>query len=1162
MGDMETFDESETAVSMEMVLPMDMVSEEVVTQDEGGADSDGLTAAMDSLTSLPSVSILSKFGKEFRYLEDSSEDEHDPDPNPNPAAGRPYVSGQNSAEEGSGSDVWTGSARDDCLCWECGERFHSLERLMVHFRKHEACVRCNMCHVTFRRVVSLSMHLDNVHNNVDLYCAPCSRLFHSKWDLNEHLGKHSEPGSEPEPCAEPQEEIEVHLVTSDTEGEPMPKPVSRPVSVPVSTPVPVSVPMSVAVPRPVPVSAPMSVPKSVPVSAPIPVTVYAPKSVLVPRPVSVSGPISVSIPNSVPVSGPGPVPVTGPSSVSIPKCVPVSRPVPVSGPVPVPAPVPLSVPMSVPIFLPVSIPLSLPVSVPIPTSVPGPFSVPIPMSVPVPMAISTPSPSSTAKDQGSPLGDSTLPELVARDHTYNNSCKADNGAAAGTYTLRHTHRLTKALPESAHQEKEARVAGGGRDRHVEDFAVGKAVKLDASPLTPPLLRSLASSEQDGKMEQGGMDPCSGEVPWDGEPIEEDDLEHSGEEVNSDGFMSPGDSSEYDPGTASDASSESISSGNSSGSSYTPNKRGGKKVKTRRCLAIKRPCKAESSQVAIAPARQPVVSDSVNFGQTIRHQQKPQPNIQAPAKQNVTDTSAPGHNKALARPVFGPSRMYACDLCREVFPEQVSYRRHHCPVKAAIMSWRGPASIPAPAIQNPTAAPIPAPGALRTIAVPSASSLVSTPGQVLNSGSGVLKVAQTGVPCTIQNPTLVSSLPVASGPVFTLPSIMLPSPSPSVQSGSRPIMATVVFNGNGSAGRVTRLVLQSQGLTFPTHTLSETRPIRLSVPTQANAPTAGQASPSMQLPNLMMIQPQALVKSSHLTLSSIPSLVPAPGRAPTPSSAPKPDLIPAPVPITAPTPTSVAGSAPISAPRLTPATAPITIPIHITAPAPKTVPTPIAAPTPKTIPTPKTVSTPITASFHIPALTPLNATFPAPNPGPLKILGMFANRSQEVALGKRLEKSWRSKGVFLCRQCGAISRQPSLGVRHRYLHRGSRRHRCHCGRTFLHLLHLLRHHVQHAEATRFVCAPCGRTFSGARCLARHKQDQEGKRKRRRKRKKRERSRKDCHAPFSCDCGQIFHRPTAFLWHKLKNPKQQGASLKGTQGNYPADDTASQIETCPL
>ncbi|KAJ8287663.1 hypothetical protein COCON_G00003220 [Conger conger] len=811
MGDMETFDESETAVSMEMVLPMDMVSEEVVTQDEGGADSDGLTAAMDSLTSLPSVSILSKFGKEFRYLEDSSEDEHDPDPNPNPAAGRPYVSGQNSAEEGSGSDVWTGSARDDCLCWECGERFHSLERLMVHFRKHEACVRCNMCHVTFRRVVSLSMHLDNVHNNVDLYCAPCSRLFHSKWDLNEHLGKHSEPGSEPEPCAEPQEEIEVHLVTSDTEGEPMPKPVSH---------------------------------------------------------------------------------------------------------------------------------------------------------------------------QGSPLGDSTLPELVARDHTYNNSCKADNGAAAGTYTLRHTHRLTKALPESAHQEKEARVAGGGRDRHVEDFAVGKAVKLDASPLTPPLLRSLASSEQDGKMEQGGMDPCSGEVPWDGEPIEEDDLEHSGEEVNSDGFMSPGDSSEYDPGTASDASSESISSGNSSGSSYTPNKRGGKKVKTRRCLAIKRPCKAESSQVAIAPARQPVVSDSVNFGQTIRHQQKPQPNIQAPAKQNVTDTSAPGHNKALARPVFGPSRMYACDLCREVFPEQVSYRRHHCPVKAAIMSWRGPASIPAPAIQNPTAAPIPAPGALRTIAVPSASSLVSTPGQVLNSGSGVLKVAQTGVPCTIQNPTLVSSLPVASGPVFTLPSIMLPSPSPSVQSGSRPIMATVVFNGN------------------------------------------------------------------------------------------------------------------------------------------------------------------------------------APNPGPLKILGMFANRSQEVALGKRLEKSWRSKGVFLCRQCGAISRQPSLGVRHRYLHRGSRRHRCHCGRTFLHLLHLLRHHVQHAEATRFVCAPCGRTFSGARCLARHKQDQEGKRKRMRKRKKRERSRKDCHAPFSCDCGQIFHRPTAFLWHKLKNPKQQGASLKGTQGNYPADDTASQIETCPL
>ncbi|KAJ8334631.1 hypothetical protein SKAU_G00402700 [Synaphobranchus kaupii] len=192
--DMEMFDASGTAVAMEMGLPLEMVVEEVVTHEEGGADADGLTSAMDSLTSQSSVNMLSKFGKELSYLEDSSEDEVNPDSNP--ALSRLYVSGQNVTQDGS-SDVWSGSVKDDCLCWECGERFWSLDLLMIHFRRHEACVRCNMCQVTFRRVVSLSMHLDNVHNNVDLYCNPCRRSFHTKWDLNEHLGKHFEPSEPP-----------------------------------------------------------------------------------------------------------------------------------------------------------------------------------------------------------------------------------------------------------------------------------------------------------------------------------------------------------------------------------------------------------------------------------------------------------------------------------------------------------------------------------------------------------------------------------------------------------------------------------------------------------------------------------------------------------------------------------------------------------------------------------------------------------------------------------------------------------------------------------------------------------------------------------------------------------------------------------------------------
>ncbi|KAG7269036.1 hypothetical protein CRUP_003657 [Coryphaenoides rupestris] len=79
---------------------------------------------------------------------------------------------------------------------------------------------------------------------------------------------------------------------------------------------------------------------------------------------------------------------------------------------------------------------------------------------------------------------------------------------------------------------------------------------------------------------------------------------------------------------------------------------------------------------------------------------------------------------------------------------------------------------------------------------------------------------------------------------------------------------------------------------------------------------------------------------------------------------------------------------------------------------------------------------------------------------------------------------RSKALYTCRQCGAVSRQPSHAVSHRYRHRGCRPHRCQCGRAFLHRLHLLRHCVQHAEATSYICAKCGETFRGAKLLVEH------------------------------------------------------------------------------
>ncbi|KAK9961204.1 hypothetical protein ABG768_009008 [Culter alburnus] len=152
--------------------------------------------------------------------------------------------------------------------------------------------------------------------------------------------------------------------------------------------------------------------------------------------------------------------------------------------------------------------------------------------------------------------------------------------------------------------------------------------------------------------------------------------------------------------------------------------------------------------------------------------------------------------------------------------------------------------------------------------------------------------------------------------------------------------------------------------------------------------------------------------------------------------------------------------------------------------------------------------------------------PAQVQAPLQIVAMYMNRSRDLALPKQCEQSWRSKTIFSCRHCGAVSRQPSLSVRHRYLHRGSRLYRCQCGRSFQQQLHLLRHQVQHAESVRFVCARCGNTFEGAHKLTWHK---------RKHKKGRRCAKKKCKVAFDCSCGQMFARPSALLWHMLKNSK---------------------------
>ncbi|XP_028985705.1 zinc finger protein 836 [Betta splendens] len=152
-----------------------------------------------------------------------------------------------------------------------------------------------------------------------------------------------------------------------------------------------------------------------------------------------------------------------------------------------------------------------------------------------------------------------------------------------------------------------------------------------------------------------------------------------------------------------------------------------------------------------------------------------------------------------------------------------------------------------------------------------------------------------------------------------------------------------------------------------------------------------------------------------------------------------------------------------------------------------------------------------------------------------IMAMFENGSHALALMKRMNTGWRFKAQYPCRQCGAIFRQPSLIISHRYLHRGRRSHHCQCGRAFKHRLHLLRHCVQHAEAVSYICVSCGDTFTGARLLAEHIQGNSRKRSSSGSTWK-DKVKPGCAVPFTCDCGQLFFRPSAYIWHQLKNLKK--------------------------
>nr|XP_040022226.1 zinc finger protein 865 [Gasterosteus aculeatus aculeatus] len=120
-----------------------------------------------------------------------------------------------------------------------------------------------------------------------------------------------------------------------------------------------------------------------------------------------------------------------------------------------------------------------------------------------------------------------------------------------------------------------------------------------------------------------------------------------------------------------------------------------------------------------------------------------------------------------------------------------------------------------------------------------------------------------------------------------------------------------------------------------------------------------------------------------------------------------------------------------------------------------------------------------------------ASPPVTPPSPT-IMALFKNDSHNAALMKRMNAGWRSKTPYPCRQCGAILRQPSFIISHRYLHKGRRSHKCQCGRAFKNLLHLLRHCVQHAETVSYICVGCGESFAGAKHFAEHTEDRSQRR----------------------------------------------------------------------
>ncbi|KAL7875104.1 hypothetical protein SRHO_G00060740 [Serrasalmus rhombeus] len=465
----------------------------------------------------------------------------------------------------------------------------------------------------------------------------------------------------------------------------------------------------------------------------------------------------------------------------------------------------------------------------------------------------------------------------------------------------------------------------------------------------------------------------------------------------------------------------------------------------------------------------------------------------------------------------PLTKYVCSACLLVFPNQTSFTKHACCTRVPSGQIPTPAKI-ANTVKSPSTmilkfVPSPAVG------VPSKQPLNNGCSQAVPSLNVIYSNNLINVVDTSQKHGTLSA--------STIP--VLPDKPSYTQTAPVQVSATMMLN---SEQKVKSLVLKGQdpASSLTTSTQDKTGPVQVLIPASSSASMKPRevVLQGVVLPQQRPVRVPVCTSSPVSLSASNQSKVAL--RIPTyPTTSTNVTVSFSPTPVQFPTPALVSASSmktlPLSTSQRLPGNVrPVTVPLT------QSVPAPVAS----AASTQAHVMAPIQSSINLEGSCSTSSPVQVPpcSENHVKIVAMFVNQSQELVLEKRLRQSWHSKTIFPCRHCGAIARQPSLGIRHRYQHRGPRLHRCQCGRTFQRQLHLLRHQVQHAEAMRYVCAACGQTFQGTHHLASHKRKVFF---RFRPSDMKKGTRRECRNVFHCDCGQAFARSSALLWHMLKNSK---------------------------